>query len=228
MSFSGSLLREVKKELEKHIPAEALKGIWTHGTSISKGNKNWEVQIPKNKWFPKGWYYHVGQADSAAHAKFKALSNMLDNLRTDKKSYVKEYGMKEVRAVLFGGKLYRVDRPKTWVGRTKEFKSQLEHVKKHKKDHMDLLVKRGKSEMKSNRKKGAKNEKEAEEMHNKYVKSIENALKYSAVCERLAKKYWFLKDNLKKSKDKKKDKEQMKKIKLALIKASEKIKAAYI
>jgi hypothetical protein len=74
-SFSQADFKKMKKEIEKHLPKEDIK-MSTTFTKIG-AKKTFFVEIPKNKTFPKGFYYNV-TTENAADAKAAALRVMMD------------------------------------------------------------------------------------------------------------------------------------------------------
>lgn len=77
--FEAMLFVETRKNLVKRIGREALRGVWTHRYRLGSGNSGYEVHIPKNSVFPKG-YYWSGRVASARVAKYKVFSNIITRL----------------------------------------------------------------------------------------------------------------------------------------------------
>ena len=71
--FTSLSLALARKEFSKKYPKDSTKGMWTY-----KFGATYEVQIPKNDTFPKGFYWH-GRAYNASEAKSKALQSLLDS-----------------------------------------------------------------------------------------------------------------------------------------------------
>ncbi len=72
-AFCSGLLKLARQEFSKHLPARALKGMWTY-----KYSDQYEVQIPPNEFYPKGVYWN-GQADNASDAKAQLIHELIEN-----------------------------------------------------------------------------------------------------------------------------------------------------
>lgn len=76
-AFCSELLRDTKKELLKFIPASDIKGVYTY--KYNGTNPTYEVRIPHNDTFPKGFYWY-GRAYNASESKFKAYCQIIDRI----------------------------------------------------------------------------------------------------------------------------------------------------
>ena len=74
-TFCSLYFIEVKKDLLKKIPREALKGVLAGKID----SRYYEVYIPKSKWFPKGFVITV-KAEYAVEAKASVYSHILDRI----------------------------------------------------------------------------------------------------------------------------------------------------
>jgi hypothetical protein len=79
-AFCSILLADVRCELSKVLPVAALKGI----NAYCYGSNSYEVTIPKNQWFPKGYFWN-GKAQYVSEAKATALCDITE--RIEKKAF---------------------------------------------------------------------------------------------------------------------------------------------
>lgn len=82
--FCSLVFIEIKKDLLRLLPKEALKGCCANKLSF----RTYEVFIPKNSWFPKNFILTV-KAESAIEAKTSAYSYIIN--RIENKNLDNEY-----------------------------------------------------------------------------------------------------------------------------------------
>ena len=80
IQFSQRSLRTMRDEFKKLLPAKALEGLFTiKQSSLTKSKKFYEVRLPKNTYFPNG-YYWCGTANNAYEAKTKLIQIIINRI----------------------------------------------------------------------------------------------------------------------------------------------------
>lgn len=75
-TFCSLYLKDVRKNILKLLPYEAIKGV----TAFKYSPDYYQVTIPKNNWFPNGFSLDV-KATCANEAKSSALSHIIMRLQ---------------------------------------------------------------------------------------------------------------------------------------------------
>ena len=80
IKFSRISLQTARNEFKKLLPIITLRGLFTlKQSTLTKSKHSYEVKMPKNKYFPRG-YYWLGSANNAYDARTKMIEKIIDRI----------------------------------------------------------------------------------------------------------------------------------------------------